>query len=406
LIATWDKKIKQEGVRGVTTPMKRVSSQKILKKEVLEGGLCTGCGACVALCPYQVIYHDRTVQLHNCDLENGKCYDFCPRTSTNLQELRNLLFAAGDLTQEIGALKGYYFSRATDSQLREDAQHGGTVTALMELALHEGLIGSAVISAQDEEFGQNGVVVKDKEALRKNAGSKFTVSPTVAAFHRLAAAKESGNIGVVATPCQALALAKMKLKAVQEDRAKIDQLKLVIGLYCGWTLAAHKFNELMGQHDIDLESISGMDIPAGKNSLEIYAGNVTKSLPLSDAQECIRGACNYCLDSTAEYADISVGAARFGENWEEMRNWNQVIVRTGKGRDLIELAIKRGVLEVKEAPAESLLQLKNAASEKKRTALQNIIRKTRSAKNLLYLDCHDPVVRRFLTKETSNKKSR
>jgi coenzyme F420 hydrogenase subunit beta len=112
------------------------------------------------------------------------------------------------------------------------------------------------------------------------------------------------------------------------------------------------------------------------------------------------------LDSTAEYADISVGAARFGENWEEMRNWNQVIVRTGKGRDLIELAIKRGVLEVKEAPAESLLQLKNAASEKKRTALQNIIRKTRSAKNLLYLDCHDPVVRRFLAKETSNKKSR
>jgi coenzyme F420 hydrogenase subunit beta len=124
----------------MTSSAKMVISQKILKEEVLESDLCTGCGACVGLCPYQVIYHDRTVQLHPCDLENGKCYDFCPRTTTDLKKLRNMLFDAGDLTPETGALKGYYFSRATDPQLRKDVQHGGTVTALMELALLEGLI--------------------------------------------------------------------------------------------------------------------------------------------------------------------------------------------------------------------------------------------------------------------------
>ncbi len=390
----------------MTIPVKKFISQKILKKEVLESGLCTGCGACVGLCPYQVIYHDRTVQLHACDLENGKCYDYCPRTSTDLNKLRNLLFDAGDMSPEIGAMKGYYFSRATNPQLRENVQHGGTVTALMELALLEGLIDSAIISSPDREFGQSGLVVKDKVELRKNAGSKFTVSPTVAVFNQLEGTKDAGNIGVVATACQALALAKMKLKSVKEDRGKIDQLKLVIGLYCGWAFAAQKFNDLMGQNDIALESISGMDIPAGKNSLEIYTATGTKSFPLSDMQECIRNACHYCLDSTAEYADISVGAARFGDNWEEMRHWNQMIVRTQKGRDLIDLAIKRGVLEVKEAPTESLLQLKKAAVEKKKAALQNIIRKSGSAKNLLYLDCHDPVVQMFLAKQISNKKSR
>jgi coenzyme F420 hydrogenase subunit beta len=380
----------------MTIPVKMVIGQKILKKEVLEAGLCTGCGACVGFCPYQVIYHDRTVQLHACDLENGKCYDFCPRTSTDLKKLRNMLFDAGDVTQEIGAVNGYYFSRATDPQLRESAQHGGTVTALMELALLEGLIDSAIISARDQEFGQNGLVVKDKAALRKNAGSKFTVSPTVAAFNQLAETKDAGNIGVVATPCQALALAKMKLKSIKEDRGKIDQLKLVIGLYCGWAFATEKFNELMSQNGIEFGSIVGMDIPAGKNSLDIYTLSGTKSFLLKDAQECIRSACDYCFDSTAEYADISVGAARFGDDWEEMRHWNQVIVRTQKGRDLIDLAIKRGVLEVKEAPAESLLQLKNAAAGKKIAALQNIIRKSGSVNNLLYLSIDDPVVRKFL----------
>lgn len=381
------------------SPVKMLISQKILKKEVLEGGLCTGCGACVGLCPYQVIYHDRTVQLHACDLENGKCYDFCPRVSTDLNELRNMLFDAGDVTPEAGAVKGYYFSRATDHRLRKDAQHGGTVTALLELALREALIDSAIVSARDQEFGQKGVVVKDKTGLRKNAGSTFTVSPTIAVFNQLVATKDASNIGVVATPCQALSLAKMRLKAAKNDRGKIDQLKLVIGLYCGWALAAEKFKELMGQNDIELESISGMDIPAGKNSLEIYTVNGTKSFPLSNVQACIRSACSYCFDSTAEYADISVGAARFGNSWEEMRRWNQIIVRTKKGKDLIDLAIKRGVLEVKEAPAESLRQLKNAAAEKKRAALQNILRKSGSVKNLLYLDQRDPVVRRFLAKE-------
>ena len=60
-------------------------------------------------------------------------------------------------------------------------------------------------------------------ALRKNAGSKFTVSPTIAAFNQLVT-EDKGNIGVVATPCQALALAKMKL--VKEGNSRIDQLEI------------------------------------------------------------------------------------------------------------------------------------------------------------------------------------
>ena len=357
----------------------RVNSQKFLKKYVLDEGLCTGCGACVNLCPYQVIYHDRTVQLHHCDLEDGKCYAFCPRTTTDLAALRELLFEPDDLTPEIGAVKGYYFSRAVDPELRKIAQHGATVTALMELALAEGLIDSAVVSSRNQEFMQNGAIANDRVTLRKNAGSKFTVSPTIAAFNQLVT-EDKGNIGVVATPCQALALAKMKL--VKEDAAKIDQLKLVIGLYCGWTLSAEKYTKLLLQKNIDLESITGMDVPAGKNVLELYTNNDSKSIPFDEVQDCIREACLYCMDSTAEYADVSVGSARFAGNWEEVRHWNQLIVRTEKGRELVELAIKRGTLEVRDTTAESLKELKDAAVKKKKEALKNIIQKSGSVKKL------------------------
>lgn len=371
----------------------KVKSQNFLKRYVLDEGLCTGCGACVSLCPYQVIYHDRTVQLHPCDLEDGKCYAFCPRTTTDFAALRKLLFEQDDLTPEIGAMKDYYFSQAVDPELRKIAQHGATVTALMELALTEGLIDSAIVSSRDQEFMQNGTIISDRGALRKNAGSKFTVSPTVAAFNQLVT-EDKGNIGVVATPCQVLALAKMKL--VKGDNPKIDQLKLVVGLYCGWTLSEEKYTKLLLEKNIGPESITRMDIPAGKNILELITNNGAKSIPFDEVQSCIREACRYCLDSTAEYADVSVGSARFAGNWEDVREWNQLIVRTQKGRELVELAIKKGVLEVREASAESLKELKDAAIKKKKEALENIIQKSGSVKNLLYLKSDDAVVKKYL----------
>jgi len=265
----------------------------------------------------------------------------------------------------------------------------------MELALAEGLIDSAIVSIRDQDFMQNGAIVNDKIEIRKNAGSKFTVSPTVAAFHQLVT-QESGKVGVVATPCQALALAKMKLNKINENENKINQLKLVIGLYCGWTLSAEKYAKLLLERNVALESITKMDVPAGKNILEFYTNDGVKSLPMEEIQTCIRESCRYCMDSTAEYADVSVGSARFAGSWEEVRHWNQLIVRTAKGKELVDLAVRRGVLEIREASLESLNELKGAAVKKKKEALKNIIEKSGSAKKLLYLDGRDPVVKKYL----------
>lgn len=383
------------------------NSQKFLKKYVLDEGLCTGCGACVSICPYQVIYRDRTVQLHQCDLQDGNCSAFCPRTPADPAALRKMLFESADLTPEIGAVKGYYFSRAVDPELRATAQHGATVTVLLELALSEGLIDSAVVSTRNQEFLQEGVIVNNTEAIRKNTGSKFTVSPTVAAFNRLVT-KEAGNVGVVATPCQALALAKMRISKTEEFEKKIKQLKLVIGLYCGWTLSVEKYAKLLLDKNIAPESIRKMDIPAGKNVLEIFTDDGAKAIPFEEVQACVRDACQYCMDSTAEYADVSVGSARFAGSWEEVRQWNQLIVRTEKGKELVDLAVKKGVLEVRTAPEESLNELKAAAVNKKKNALKNIIRKSGSVKNLLYLDSRDPAVLKYLEveKKRGGKKSK
>ncbi len=368
--------------------------QQELKTSVRETHFCTACGACVNLCPYQAFYQGEVVSIHACDLKEGRCFAFCPRTPTDLDSLRDRLFHPQDLTPEIGAVKEYLIARAADEEIRRTAQHGGTVTALMTLALEEGIIDTAVMAEGAERFTHQGAAVREAAEIRRRGKSKFIPAGTVAAFNR-AAGGEAQKIGVVATPCQAQALAKMRMKPLPEKDNHIDKLKLVIGLFCGWTLSWRKFTALL-ETRTSLEEIIGMDIPPGKGQVAVFTKTKTIAIPWEEIDPLVRDACRICLDTTAEFADISVGSARLPEEWESLRSWNQVIVRTKTGQALIELARKKGVLEFREVPAGVLEELKKAALNKKKTSLKTIIEKTGSPEDLIYVDRKDRVVCRIL----------
>jgi len=349
--------------------------QKELEEQVLGAGLCTGCGACVSLCPYQTIYHDRTVVLHSCDLAQGRCYAACPRTPTDLGSLRSGLYNETDCTPELGALKGFFITRTTDEGARRRAQHGGTVTALMALALREGLIDTAILAEGGEGLLPRSITVRDPEAAGMPGGSRFVVSPTVAEFNRICLGN-AAKIGVVATPCQALALAKMRkwghdaasYPHFREVENGIEKLHLVVGLFCGWALSWQKLAALL-KKKTDLARVTGMDIPPSRyHTLEVYTTGETVRVSLDEVDPCVREACRTCGDMTAEFSDLSVGSARLPEGWETARSWNQVIVRTERGMDLLELARDRGVLEFRAAPEGNLEKLKAASLGKKRAA--------------------------------------
>ena len=374
---------------------KKGRGQKQLREKVLDAGLCTDCGACVNLCPYAASYQDHTIFIDPCDREEGRCYAFCPRTPTDLQALRESLFERGDFTPELGPLKGFYMTRAADEQVRNSSQHGGTVTALISLALDEGMIDAAVIADDPGNLLPEGVAAQDARSVQRRGKSKFVVSPNVAAFHKIAKAGPE-RIGVVATPCQALALAKMRLKPFPARDSNIGKLKLVIGLFCGWALSWRELKSLLRRR-LGEESIRGLDIPPSKHhSMEVHTGKGIISISLDEVMPAVRKACHYCFDMTAEFSDISVGSARSPEGWEVARGWNQVIVRTRTGQELLERARSRGVLEFRDMPEENLARLKKASMNKKRAAVKNLADKSGDPKDLLYLDWKDPVLRTLI----------
>jgi coenzyme F420 hydrogenase subunit beta len=369
----------------------KIMGQKELQKEVMEAHFCTGCGACINLCPYQAYYRDQVVMLHPCDLKEGGCYAFCPRTPTDLEALKKRLFDPKDLTPELGAVKGFYITRSADPGVRAGAQHGGTVTTLITLALQEGIIDTAILTEEGRDLLPRETAVQDPASVKKRGRSKFVVSPNLAEFNRIA--KEGGKkIGIVATPCQTLALAKMRMKPLKNYAERIDQLKLVIGIFCGWALSWRSLVEVL-RKKIDLSEIEGMDIPPSKyHVLHLYTKKGILEISLDEVTASVRGACWYCPDLTAEFSDLSVGSARLPEGWEEAKGWNQVIVRTPLGQKLLNLAKEKGLLEFREVPEGNLPKLKTASLGKKRTAVKNLKLRSRDSKNLFYLDPEDPVL--------------
>jgi coenzyme F420 hydrogenase subunit beta len=120
---------------------------------------------------------------------------------------------------------------------------------------------------------------------------------------------------------------------------------------------------------MDLAAVTGMDIPPSRyHTLEVYTKAGTSRVSLDEVNSCVRESCRSCGDMTAEFSDLSVGSARLPEGWETARFWNQVIVRTKRGSDLLELARRKGVLEFRKVPAGNLEKLKAASLSKKRAA--------------------------------------
>ena len=116
-----------------------VKASRELQSDVLAQNLCSLCGACVGMCPYWVAYKGRVVALDECNLTQGRCYVFCPRTSLDLDLLSQTAFGVPYAADELGTTQQITMARARDDGIRSKAQYGGPVTALTSSALEQRL---------------------------------------------------------------------------------------------------------------------------------------------------------------------------------------------------------------------------------------------------------------------------
>lgn len=337
-----------------------------LRREVIDEGLCPLCGGCASSCPYLGQYRGRIVQLDCCTLPEGSCYQWCPRTYTDMDALSQRLFGVPFGESELGVVRETLLARATDQATREREGGGGVVTALLRLALDEGIIDAAIVtgdssdgrekpllernvtSGVSEPEGLVGLLARSGEQVLRSMEAGFPTARVLPTLNSIPK-ETSDSYGIVGLPCQVASLAKRRMIPPQ-NRVNVENVRIVVGLFC-----------------------------ATKRWLEP-----------GESREQVNRACSYCWDLTAEFADVSVGSGR-----AKFKDWNTVLVRSDTGARVIDLARARGVLESQPLPSDSLAIEKKASLDKKKRAVKNIAEKTGDRRNLLYWGVHERVVDAF-----------
>jgi len=372
--------------------MSRVYGANELVEDVQRRGICIGCGACVDLCPYFKNYRGKTALLFPCTLAEGSCHAYCPMAEVDLDELSLKMRHKPYDGSPLGPYMHILTSRAGKNMPQSPYQSGGTVSALITFALKEGVIDAAVLTGREGLVPSPKLVTEPEEVL-KCAGSKFMASPTLAGLNQ-GAKKGFRRMGVVGTPCQALSVTQMRNNPMNKDDF-VDPVELVVGLFCTWAVDTRGFLPLLSAY-AEGTSIIGIDIPPPPSDIMVaHTAKTRFEIPLDMIRPLIPRACRICPDMTAEWADVSVGVL------EGKPEWNTLIVRTEKGRQLVDAACKDDYLIKDDMPLENLQHLCLAATNKKRQALNQAkedgLLNTGEAGNHAAFRIPEGVVKRILT---------
>jgi coenzyme F420 hydrogenase subunit beta len=326
-----------------------------LKTEVLSLGTCALCGACLDWCPYLKNLEDHVVMAFDCNIEDGRCHAVCPRTFTDWEGITAQIMPERAASSEIGYFDAVHKVRSRQSISGQ--QDGGTVTTLIKTALEHNLAQAALLTGSSDNITPEPLIA-DAQNINNHAGSRYLAAT---GLRKLSEVNQRGieSLAVVGRPCQIQALRKMQTNRPQDLPNKGI---VTIGLFCMWSLAWN-FKDYLEQQWPG-RNIKRVAIP--RHGLEITTNQGTHTIPTSKVREFIREGCHYCLDMTAELADISVGAL------ESEPGWNTVIIRTVQGRRWFERALADESLMAEPYPAGELQRLKEASRNKKVQGLTNI----------------------------------
>jgi len=266
----------------------------------------------------------------------------------------------------------------------------------MYFALRSGRIRGAVLTGREGMLPVPQLVTRPAGIWRHSL-SKYAAAPTLAALNRAVAAGH-GALGVVATPCQATAVAQLRMNPLQRSDFQ-DPTALVVGLFCTWALDFRKFTDFLAG-EVPLKDIVKVDIPPPPASvLEVYLREGKQVFNLAEIRPLVPEACAYCPDMTAEFADVSVGVL------EGRPDLNTLIVRTERGEEMVREAARQEYLILEDLPAPNREHLEGAAGNKKARGIRRCMETGRlnGEAGTACLRLNSEIVERILKNGTNGK---
>jgi coenzyme F420 hydrogenase subunit beta len=312
-----------------------------LKSEVWDERICSGCGACVAVCPADSLsFPEREMgtsptsngycKQATDNVTCGACYAVCPRIGNQAAE------TLGKYLELLSAKAGFEVPHK---------QSGGAVTAILANALDEGLIDAIVTVTEDRwTLKPSSVIITKTEVLIQQAGSRYSWwVPLLAALKTAVVMRKFKRIAVIGVPCAVQAVARMRESDNDLVMPYGKAIRLVMGLFCteSFDYQALITEKLKTTYHLEPHDIKKLNV---KGKLEVLKQDgSTTTVPLAELETCIRTGCHSCTDLTAVRSDISAGAIG------SPGGSTTLIVRTQVGKGFVDRAVQNHKLTISTA---------------------------------------------------------
>jgi coenzyme F420 hydrogenase subunit beta len=333
----------EEGLENFVPLIQKSRGYEELKKDVIDSGICSGCGACAAFCDRVQLTEDGSVPASDCNMLTGAvkcnvegiCYDCCPHVTYSISELEDGVFGN---TREDGIL-GHHIKalavRSKDKNILKNAQDGGAATSLLLAAVNEGFSDAAIVTTRDASWNVDATTSKDKKDIATGAGTKYARAPPILKLGENL--RKTPRLAVVGTGCQIAGTRKLEKKFL----SAVEKVELtLIGLFCYENFPYTSLKKIIEEgFGLKMEDVTKTDITKGK--MHIWTKNGKKhEKPIKEFADHAPVACDICRDFTATFSDLTCGS--IGSE----SGWTTVIVRSQRGLDLLEKAKEKGYIEV------------------------------------------------------------
>jgi coenzyme F420 hydrogenase subunit beta len=330
-------------------------------EEIVEGGLCIGCGLCRAVAGADKIRIVLTPEGRERPVVRGRLdvaaleriNAICPGTRVEGARSEDQATHAARTAQDIvwGPAEHLAIGYARDPEVRFRGSTGGVLTALGQFLLTSGRVKFIlhVAASGREPLRTERRLSFDAASVLDAAGSRYGPAAPLVDFTELLDRAEP--FALIAKPCDIGAVRNLARIDSRVDR----YLRYALTFVCGGASDLTKSEEVASELGVRPEELSlfryrGNGCP-GPTRLETQDGRsfelTYQDMWEDEATWRIQPRCKICPDAIGESADLAAsdvwpGGGPSGED----EGFNGIIVRTQRGLELYRAALEAGAIAV------------------------------------------------------------
>lgn len=331
--------------------------------DVSDYQLCCGCGICAYLYPEHIymrdvpslgrrpIFKEKSTEP---EIYHQQALKICPGAGlTHGPETRPREGLISSLIKTWGPVFEIWEGHAADPEIRFKGSSGGAISAISLYCIErEGMYGVLHITADAEKPYLNETTLsRNRVSILTAAGSRYSPASPCEKLQEIQTAPTPCVF--VGKPCDAAAVYNARQYKPELDR----KVGLTIACFCAGTPSTNGTLEMLRKMGCDSQDglialrYRGCGWPGKTTAIDTK--NISRALTYQQSwgnilQKYRQWRCYICPDHSGEFADISVGDPWYRDIGENEKGRSLIIVRSEKGKRIIQRALNAGYLIAEE----------------------------------------------------------